>query len=218
MAASPTLARALLAGTDRSETALGNDRAYFVGSPNQYGGVAPEISRSGCGSATCVPWLNTSLFTLPAIGTYGNVGKGAFRGPGRANTGLTKNFYPFTLPCAVQNDDVAGMSRRRRAVEAAIWIDSDDLAKPRGVHGEETRGCPRYRNVRIENSWCWGIGILYMKVRGCPALNGIGNDHAGLSGAGIYKWRWLTVERNLHAGKLLNQASAPVHTRFNKRT
>jgi len=45
-----------------------------------------------------VPWLNTSLFALPAIGTFGNVGKGAFRGPGRFNvdTGLIKNFYPFT--------------------------------------------------------------------------------------------------------------------------
>jgi hypothetical protein len=47
-----------------------------------------------------VPWLNTSTF-LPVsqtlIGTFGNVGKGAFRGPGKFNvdTGLMKNFYPL---------------------------------------------------------------------------------------------------------------------------
>ena len=91
-------AMTIVAGTDRSETALGGDRAYFVGAASQYGQTAPEGSRAGCGSATCVPWLNTSLFTLPAIGTFGNVGKGAFRGPSRFNldTGLIKNFYPFT--------------------------------------------------------------------------------------------------------------------------
>jgi len=90
-------AMTILAGTDRSETALGADRANFIGSPSQYGQTAPEGTRAGCGTATCVPWLNTSLFALPAIGTFGNVGKGAFRGPGRFNvdTGLLKNFYPF---------------------------------------------------------------------------------------------------------------------------
>jgi hypothetical protein len=63
---------------------------------NLYGGVAPAGLRSGCGSTTCVPWLDTALFALPAIGTYGNVGKGAFRGPSTTNldTALIKNFYP----------------------------------------------------------------------------------------------------------------------------
>ncbi len=90
-------AMTILAGTDRSETALGADRANFLGTPDQYGKTAPAASRAGCGSATCVPWLNTSLFALPAIGTFGNVGKGAFRGPGRTNvdTGLIKNFFPL---------------------------------------------------------------------------------------------------------------------------
>ncbi len=88
----------ILAGTDRSLTNLGGDRAVFVGSSNQYGQIAPAGQRSGCGSATCVPWLNTSLFVLPAIGTFGSVGKGAFRGPGRTNIdmALMKNFYPFS--------------------------------------------------------------------------------------------------------------------------
>jgi Carboxypeptidase regulatory-like domain/TonB dependent receptor-like, beta-barrel len=86
----------ILAGTDRSLTNLGGDRANFVGSLSQYGGVAPASSRGGCGAATCVPWLNTSLFALPAIGTFGSVGKGAFRGPGSTymDMGLIKNFYP----------------------------------------------------------------------------------------------------------------------------
>jgi len=85
----------ILAGVDRSETNLGADRANFVGAPNQYGQTAPSGSRAGCGSATCSPWLNTSLFTLPAIGTFGSVGKGAFRGPGRfdLDSGISKNFY-----------------------------------------------------------------------------------------------------------------------------
>lgn len=90
-------AMTILAGTDRSLTNLGGDRADFVGPLSDYGGVAPASTRTGCGSSTCVPWLNTSLFALPPIGTYGNVGKGAFRGPSATNfdMALLKNFYPF---------------------------------------------------------------------------------------------------------------------------
>jgi hypothetical protein len=90
-------AMTLLAGTDRSLTVLGNDRADYIGPSAQYGQTAPSASRGGCGSATCVPFLNTAWFALPAIGTFGNVGKGAFRGPSRWNmdTGLIKNFYPL---------------------------------------------------------------------------------------------------------------------------
>ncbi len=90
----------ILAGTDRSLTNLGGDRANFTGSADQYGQTAPASQRSGCGSATCVPWLNTSLFALPAIGTFGNVGKGAFRGPGRTNMdmALMKRLLPVQEP------------------------------------------------------------------------------------------------------------------------
>jgi len=93
-------AMTIVLGKDVSETALNGDRATFVGPLDQYGGVAPAASRGGCGSATCVPWLNTSLFLPVAqqvIGSFGNVGKGAFRGPGKFNvdSGLIKNFYPF---------------------------------------------------------------------------------------------------------------------------
>jgi hypothetical protein len=90
-------AMTVLAGTDRSLTVLGNDRADYIGPANQYGQTASSSSRSGCSSTTCVPWLNTSYFALPAIGTFGNVGKGAFRGPSRTNvdTALIKNFFPL---------------------------------------------------------------------------------------------------------------------------
>ena len=91
-------AMTILAGIDRSLTALGADRANFIGTADQYGGTAASGSRAGCGSATCVPWLNTAVFALPATGTFGNVGKGAFRGPSRFNVdaGLIKNFTPFS--------------------------------------------------------------------------------------------------------------------------
>jgi hypothetical protein len=87
----------ILAGTDRSLTVLGSDRGQFTGDVSLYGKTADSSSRKGCGTGACVPWLNTSLFALPAIGTFGNIGKGAFRGPGRTNvdTGLIKNFFPF---------------------------------------------------------------------------------------------------------------------------
>ena len=93
-------AMTILLGTDKSETALNGDHATFIGSLSQYGGTADPSSRAGCGSATCVPWLNTSLFLPVAqtpVGSFGNVGKGIFRGPGKFNvdTGLIKNFYPF---------------------------------------------------------------------------------------------------------------------------
>jgi hypothetical protein len=93
-------AMTILLGTDKSQTALNGDRATFIGPLDQYGGTAPAASRAGCGSAVCVPWLNTSLFLPVAqtpLGSFGNVGKGAFRGPGKFNvdTGLIKNFYPL---------------------------------------------------------------------------------------------------------------------------
>jgi hypothetical protein len=85
----------ILAGTDRSETNLGADRGNYIGPADQYGKLVPASSRGPCGSTTCSPWLEKSLFQLPAIGTFGNAGKGAFRGPSRwdLDTGIDKNFY-----------------------------------------------------------------------------------------------------------------------------
>lgn len=89
----------LLAGTDQSKTNLGGDRVDFIGTSDQYGGYPSPGDRTPCtGSQKCVPWLNISVFGKPAVGTFGNVGKDAFRGPLHWNvdTALIKNFYPLT--------------------------------------------------------------------------------------------------------------------------
>ena len=44
-----------------------------------------------------MPWLNKTNLAAPAAGTYGNSGKGQWRGPNLwdADTGLLKNFAPL---------------------------------------------------------------------------------------------------------------------------
>jgi hypothetical protein len=91
----------ILSGQDQSKTNLGSDRGQFIGPSSLYGGVAPKSLRSGCPNTPgdiCVPWLDTSLFAQPPVGTFGNIGKGAFRGPWNWNmdTGLHKTFYPLS--------------------------------------------------------------------------------------------------------------------------
>jgi hypothetical protein len=68
----------VLAGKDQSSTGIGADRANYLG------GTA--IGTGACGATgPCVNYLVPSAFGLPAIGTYGNVGKGFLRGPILAN-------------------------------------------------------------------------------------------------------------------------------------
>jgi len=75
----------VLAGKDQSQTGLGTDRANFTGI-NPYGGNACGIS------APCVNYLNPAAFSLPVVGSFGNVGKGSLRGPNFVDfdTGLFK--------------------------------------------------------------------------------------------------------------------------------
>jgi hypothetical protein len=80
----------LYAGVDESHTGIGSDRAqYAVGTP-------AYNKKSNCGTVavSCLTWLNSSAFSLPAIGNFGNVGKGEFFGPGFFNwdMGIFKNF------------------------------------------------------------------------------------------------------------------------------
>jgi hypothetical protein len=75
------------AGLDQSKTGIGSDRGQLV-SPNAYGAGA-------CGSvAPCVNYLNPQAFALPAVGTFGNLGKGSLRSPGLFNwdAGVNKIF------------------------------------------------------------------------------------------------------------------------------
>lgn len=63
-------------GTDNSRTGLGNDR------PDQ---VLPDwhATSSTCSSsAICVQWINPAAFVANPVGTYGDVGRNAVRGPG----------------------------------------------------------------------------------------------------------------------------------------
>jgi hypothetical protein len=77
----------ILSGKDQSQTGIGSDRASYVGG-STYGSGA-------CGATgPCVDYLVPGAFGLPAIGAYGNIGKGALRGPNLINwdTGLFKEF------------------------------------------------------------------------------------------------------------------------------
>ncbi len=77
----------ITAGSDISKTGLGQDRAVWNGQ-RPYGVGA-------CGSnLKCKNYLNPADFSLPAPGTFGNVVKGSFRGPGYADwdAALTRSF------------------------------------------------------------------------------------------------------------------------------
>ncbi len=66
-------------GTDNSLTGLNNGRPVQI-LPNVY------ATNSGCSPAPCVQWLNKAAFAVPGsaqdpVGSYGNVGRNAIRGP-----------------------------------------------------------------------------------------------------------------------------------------
>jgi hypothetical protein len=76
----------VLAGSDRSQTGLSTDRAFRQPSVNPY-------SSAGCVTQPCRGYLNQAAFSLPAIGSAGNVGKGSLFGPHLTtwDVGLLKN-------------------------------------------------------------------------------------------------------------------------------
>lgn len=69
-------------GTDRSLTAIGQDNADQVGDPAPPSGADETV------------WFNPAAFTQAALGTFGNVTRNSFRGPGYASLDLAvaKNF------------------------------------------------------------------------------------------------------------------------------
>jgi hypothetical protein len=77
----------LFAGIDRSLTGIGKDSVQLLNHKVYQSGACAN-------QEPCVDWLAPSSFGLPALGTFGNLGKGALRGPGLFNTdaGIYKNF------------------------------------------------------------------------------------------------------------------------------
>jgi len=87
----------ILSGSDNSQTGNGNDRANFIGASGKLGQLGTPTPCLA--SVThCSPWFNTvGNFAAPANGTFGNVGKGTYRGPNLwdMDSGLLKNIYPI---------------------------------------------------------------------------------------------------------------------------
>ncbi|HVN93248.1 MAG TPA: TonB-dependent receptor [Terracidiphilus sp.] len=87
----------ILSGSDNSQTNNGNDRVNYIGPAGQLGKLGTPTP---CNASVthCVAWMSTvGNFAAPATGTYGNVGKGTYRGPTLwdMDTGVLKNIYPI---------------------------------------------------------------------------------------------------------------------------
>jgi outer membrane receptor protein involved in Fe transport len=76
----------LFSDVDNSYSGIGSDRPDLIGNP--------YISGSRSRGAQIAEWLNPAAFTTNALGTFGNVGRNVFIGPGYAATDLAlqKNF------------------------------------------------------------------------------------------------------------------------------
>ena len=55
----------------------------------------PDVAGSGHDPHTVDQWFDTSIYTAPAAGTWGNTPRNSIRGPGRDNWSLSlfKNFW-----------------------------------------------------------------------------------------------------------------------------
>ena len=81
----------ILAGQDQSRTANNSDHANYLG--------GPVYGEGACGtSVRCVNYLVKSSFGLPAVGTFGNLGKGSVYGPDLFgwDAGLFKEFALYS--------------------------------------------------------------------------------------------------------------------------
>ena len=74
-------------GTDNSRTALNNDRPNVVLD-------TPYATSPGCSPAPCHLFLNPAAFVPNPVGTYGNLGRNAVRGPGSFffDTSISRSF------------------------------------------------------------------------------------------------------------------------------
>jgi hypothetical protein len=72
-------------GKDNSRTGLENDR------PNQVLANVSAVNPICSSQQICVQWINPDAFVQNPVGTYGNVGRNAERGPGLFNFDLALN-------------------------------------------------------------------------------------------------------------------------------
>jgi hypothetical protein len=83
----------IIAGKDQSKTLLNNDRGFQSGTAFGPGACSTDGFTSA--GKACVDLLNTTSFSLPAVGSFGNINKGQFRWPGAFtwDMGLVKDFH-----------------------------------------------------------------------------------------------------------------------------
>jgi len=77
----------IVSGTDRALTTATGQTANYVG-----GDV--RASSPGCAQAPCVQWNTPAAFAIPALGTYGTLGRENVQGPGmvQVNVALSRTF------------------------------------------------------------------------------------------------------------------------------
>ena len=75
-----------LSGVDNARTGAGNQRADIIGDPSLPSGRSHQDQYT--------EWLRRAAFAPNGLGTYGNLGRNTFFGPGNASVdlGLMKNF------------------------------------------------------------------------------------------------------------------------------
>jgi hypothetical protein len=116
MITSPGVARAVLGGWEWDALATGrsglpvNITVDWPSSAlpdgnnnNQRPNLVPGVSLVPAGGSTATDWINIAAFSVPANGTWGNLGKNAFNGPAlwQIDTALSKR-VPLTERTSLQ--------------------------------------------------------------------------------------------------------------------